>query len=96
MKKPTKGPWKVHVDGLRIVGADGYELCGIADCSEDEGGRPGEDQANARLIASAPAMLRALKAFVKLRKGDLGPDLGPLERAIKGAESRPCRGARTK
>jgi len=47
-----------------------------------------EEKARARVIKAAPAMLKALKDFVELRKGDLGPDLEPLEDAIAEAEGR--------
>lgn len=42
----------------------------------------------ARIAAAAPYMLAALKDFVKLRAGDLGPDLDPLRAAIAKAEGR--------
>lgn len=57
----TPGPWSIDESGLGIIGADGYSLCGIADGDEDQGCRPKEDRANARLIAAAPEMLEMLK-----------------------------------
>lgn len=62
MSEHTPGPWEV-VDELNIIAADGYNLGGIADASEDEGGRPEEDRANARLIGAAPEMLDTLKSI---------------------------------
>ena len=34
------------------------------------------------LLAAAPEMYEAIRNFIKLRKGDLGPDLATLEEAI--------------
>lgn len=55
--KPTPGPWHLNAGGHLIIGADGEsviaEVYGAA--VEDQ-----EGAANARLIASAPAMLEEL------------------------------------
>jgi hypothetical protein len=78
---PTPGLWRVKHDGHQwVIRAKGYDIGGI--CDDPAFGRPLEDPANAHLMAAAPLMLRTLERFVKLRKGDLGPDLAPLERAI--------------
>jgi hypothetical protein len=60
VSKPTPGPWSIE-DAFDIIAADGYNLVSVADASIDEGGRPSEDKANARLIAAAPEMLEALE-----------------------------------
>jgi urease alpha subunit len=51
-KLATPGPWTTADNGLTLVAADGYNMAGIADCTEAEGGRPGEDHANAAFIAA--------------------------------------------
>lgn len=64
--KHTPGPWK-HGKTLGVInGADGslvattgYRVTAVPD------GQECEDDANARLIAAAPEMLEALKAFIE-------------------------------
>jgi len=70
--KHTPGPWKVHSNytvpyGSFNMGRD-VGPCGRAVCTvigEFEKPMPGEEaEANARLIAAAPDLLAALRAFV--------------------------------
>lgn len=64
MTDHTPGPWRAK-DG-EIVAADG-DILGVVYRTEAwSSGEPveTEDQANARLIAAAPDLLEALKAFV--------------------------------
>ena len=69
MSKYTKGPWAVYVNApsdivIRKMSKDGYELCSIASVSSGH--------ANARLIATAPELLEALKVLVE--NGGIGPE----------------------
>jgi hypothetical protein len=68
MKLPTAGKWKVEIDRWQInihaSGKDGYSIANIP--IDAHYGRPGEDEANARLIAAAPEMLEALKHALQL------------------------------
>lgn len=95
MNKPkhTPGPWAAHEgtrDEFKLSRSERTDHAWVV-CT-DSNGLPiaemclGTPSANARLIAAAPEMLQALKDFVKLREGDLGPDLEPLKAAIKKAE----------
>ncbi len=66
--KHTPGPWAANDDGLVLGNLDNYEgeaplvcTCGSAD---DFNMEPDLHLANARLIASAPEMLEALRAMV--------------------------------
>ena len=66
--KHTPGPWAANDDGLVLGNLDNYEgeaplvcTCGGAD---DFNMEPDLHLANARLIASAPEMLEALRAMV--------------------------------
>jgi hypothetical protein len=66
--KHTPGPWAANDDGLVLGNLDNYEgeaplvcTCGSADDFKME---PDLHLANARLIASAPELLEALRAMV--------------------------------
>lgn len=68
----TPGPWRVK--GIRSVVADKTHICANGEtmslpnavvCTVDNHDR----EANARLIAAAPALLEALEAVVKLSPG---------------------------
>ncbi len=80
MEKHTSGKWKVSsYDGLDFIEQDGKEvheaniICTF-DCVDPEGvilgahGHPSfaEQEANARLIASAPSMLYEIENFLDL------------------------------
>jgi hypothetical protein len=67
MAAHTPGPW--HVDGSSVTGADGHRVADVRDSVYAKGVTRDRD-ANARLIAEAPAMLDVLRAFVDT----LGPD----------------------
>jgi hypothetical protein len=73
--KHTPGPWKINPRAsLHIVSNDNKT---IASCSSSQNGDNLEtEQANARLIASAPDLLEALqttkKFFDKMPKGQFG------------------------
>lgn len=70
----TPGPWQVNsFDPLQVCDADG-ERRGCAPIATTHG-RAAEARANARLIASAPALLEALAALVNYS------NLGAYERA---------------
>jgi len=60
MIRHTAGPWRADKwagDDLTISAPDShYSICHLADCNNAE--------ANAMLIASAPALLEACKAFI--------------------------------
>src|SRR5689334_19211469 len=66
--KHTPGPW--HVEAEEWTDGQGILICckdaGVAliDPDDEEGATP-EDFANAHLIAAAPEMLEALKAFLR-------------------------------
>ncbi len=55
----TPGPWKVSVDRETIVDANGYYVSKVARI-----GNTKENQANARLIAAAPALLEAVEYLI--------------------------------
>lgn len=60
MNKHTPGPW--HVDGIHI-GSDKYIVAQVSAFEPRE-----EHQANARLIAEAPALYDVLKALMQNHK----------------------------
>jgi hypothetical protein len=67
--KGTKGEWLVEQESgydCDVV-CDGVDICwlGLSDVSGEE------QQANAKLIAAAPWLLKALQVFVDFRKEDL-------------------------
>ncbi len=67
-KKPLElahspSPWNLQ-DELTIVAADGYSVASIPDGDGSFGERPEQDHINAKLMAAAPSMYRALKALM--------------------------------
>lgn len=60
MNKHTPGPWHVNSSGAEIVEDRGIVIAEVF----DRGTETPRPQANARLIAAAPDMLRALQDFV--------------------------------
>lgn len=65
--KHTPGPWKAY--GFMITGGDFRQ---VADCNmpvgtpgREEDATVDEDQANARLIAAAPALLESLRELLE-------------------------------
>lgn len=101
--KHTPGPWKVYAECDQIVVAeDSVYGVQVADCGKPNGDeyqpREGEAEANARLIASAPELLEALKyALAFLDRPDittyewykLAPEhVGKFRSAIAKAEGR--------
>lgn len=75
MTKHTPGPWKA--DGRKIA-ADGYGLIAIVDEWSPE-----VDAADAALIAAAPDLLEALKAFDEFF-GDRYINTGAEFQALRG------------
>ncbi len=76
----TPGPWKAvevnHTDAWWQIVTDEYEPHYITDIKPSfPGDFPARFEANARLIASAPTMLEALRALknAKLMRGASGP-----------------------
>lgn len=62
----TPGPWRPSLgDLIRVRAADGRVICGVHKVGKLSGGRIDEAEANARLIASAPAMRHALWAALE-------------------------------
>lgn len=92
MNKHTKGPWHVGTgNGEGSVFADtgrtrleqgGTTLYSI--CSVTRGWNDGEDAANARLLASAPDLLAALREAIEIIEGT-GLDASPQRAAIAKA-----------
>jgi hypothetical protein len=64
----TPGPWRVLLDSLRVGRNSDFAptVLVIADCRGSTGVSVAESQANARLIAAAPALLEALRAILAL------------------------------
>jgi len=59
--KHTPGPWRTGgTGGLIVFAADGYAVANATVFHQKQ--EEGESQANARLIAAAPALLAACKA----------------------------------
>lgn len=79
----TPGPWTK--DRNRIIDRNGEEIARVSY------GQSGFVQANARLIAAAPELLEALRAFVKARdmvgwsEGECDLWLGPAWEAARAA-----------
>ena len=66
MSKPTPGPWEVDRcwnddDYTDIIGADGSTRIARVCSDAEDSSRDHEAEANARLIASAPALRDALR-----------------------------------
>lgn len=85
-KPPSRGPWKIELESEQatIRAADGYDVCCIP--IDPEYGWDGEDQANVRLIAAAPEMLRLLE-WVYKNPTDAASVMGNIEfvlNAVKG------------
>lgn len=78
---PTPGPW--HVDGLAVFCANGSL---VAEAHEDYFTFTEVDQANARLIAAAPDLLKALQAIVELDDGDV-PAMWPFQADFEAARA---------
>ena len=101
MKQHTPGPWRVEFGcvyrvGLRGYGPDGDEMSRIALMDRDNPLTiPTERDANARLIAAAPELLKAGKcviaAWLEATPGgniaEISPLLGKLRAAIAKAET---------
>lgn len=78
----TPGPWMATVGNrgtLCVISGDAW-ICG--ELSNGNGEVPGEAEANARLIASAPELLSALKDLVEAvyEHGTFVPD-APIDQA---------------
>ncbi len=89
--KHTKGPWEhiIVMNESAVRGERNGKPCLIASClyDEDNEGEIGELDANARLIASAPDLLEALKSMVEYR-GAHDPITEKAREAISKAEER--------
>jgi hypothetical protein len=95
MTKHTPGPWHVHPDHPRAIDADGVEVA-LAQLVIRPGGcdiqMVTEAEANAVLIAAAPAMLAALRALLAVCEEELDagrvPEMIEARAAIAKAEGR--------
>ena len=99
MSKHTTGPWEAGINPKWILGGSNFHVVRpkeefphglwVADC-----GRPGDDEAeaNARLIAAAPDLLRALKDMVDFFDGYQGMKFIHCKEAIAKAEGLPSDG----
>jgi hypothetical protein len=77
--KHTRGPWKVHTDD---------ENCGIYTVHAKESIYPDNDEANARLIAAAPELLKELEAALEIIEGEYPADdeiAAPVMKKIRAA-----------
>ena len=78
MTKHTPGPWTTNPrgeDGAEVYALASVAWCGIASTHGASGSqviRAAEAQANARLIAAAPDLLRGLEAMIGLCHGCRG------------------------
>jgi hypothetical protein len=86
MSKHSPGPWTIE-GKFNWLAKDGYWIGGIADADEEQGGRPGQDHANAHLICTAPEMLAMLKRLSTISTFDDKWDNQILE-LIKKAEGK--------
>lgn len=69
----TPGPWEVKVDGSSIMAKDSDSDVGFAACGNK--GTPAQklrQQANARLIAGAPELLRSLQFLIAAAQTEPG------------------------
>lgn len=88
----TPGPWKFEDEYVRVeIGEDKGEPIADPYCRPTSETNPGEMEANARLIASAPELLEALGSAVSMLEGlgmdDGGnPDMDALRAAIAKAK----------
>lgn len=93
----TPGPWEVDYDGdsLEIIIAKGRKPVEvIAHLKLLAKGPPGEERANADLIAAAPDLLKACELFVRFPETDSGECFDVAAEAIakaKGEEADPKR-----
>ena len=65
--KHTPGPWKVEADGLSVSTVSDFghdQWARLAVCASDP---HGHGEANARLIAAAPDLLKALERVLYIR-----------------------------
>lgn len=76
----TPGPWSTEDDGdyVRILDSEGARICSVPLSRFIDGWRDPEQEVNVRLIAAAPEMLAALRAWDAALEADYpgGPD-GP-------------------
>jgi hypothetical protein len=79
---PTTGPWEIDE---RFPGSYGIEP-NVAWLGASSSHRPGENLANARLIAAAPDLLEALESIVSSESAILTELREQAERAIKKAK----------
>jgi hypothetical protein len=82
MSKHSPGPWTIE-GKFNWLAKDGYWIGGIADADEEQGGRPGQDHANAHLICAAPEMLEALKRLVTVIQGGNDSEAAALDQAME-------------
>src|SRR4029078_8318433 len=81
-QKHTPGPWEHDGDEVYRITSEinSHPICTIDDLNGDD-----EMEANARLIASAPELLEACKAYVNSEKDSIAL-LELMEKAIAKAE----------
>ena len=85
MSAHTKGPWIAATHGLSVHGVTPEGLTGPAVCMlMTKSGALDNHEANARLIAAAPKLLKALEMAVRQNDHDM---------LMTGEELRQCRAA---
>mgnify|MGYP001809970154 CR=1 FL=1 len=73
MSTQTPGPWVAHNKTVWVMESFDQDRIGVI--ANTNSGRPdGEDEANARLIASAPDMLDAIADIAAITTGDVTED----------------------
>ena len=78
MSKHTPGPWICHMPGYKALSPgvvptmrnDPVPYCNVVEVDSLDKKSPEEIDANARLIAAAPAMYEALKWYVSVFSSD--------------------------
>lgn len=83
MSKHTPGPWSQHGHFPCLIVGSAGSLVARSDTTDFERDRSVENEANARLIAAAPELLEAAKAYLAKKTGR-----APLDAAIAKAEGR--------
>jgi hypothetical protein len=82
-KKCTPGPWDVDAFRPHVI-ASGFT---VAACDASDHFGPNEQEANARLIASAPLLLEALRKVARVKGVAFDYDLDALDEAIAAARA---------
>jgi hypothetical protein len=90
MSKHTPGPWRAakgtHEIFIQCAAPTGpYDVATITTLEENGEQSKAETQANARLIAAAPELLKALKAALEWSQSDIDgfEDISPTEEMLE-------------